>query len=135
MGRCGRFLFLLVSLPVFVGCRVVLIWWWMGVFMVIILYSSHNCPEYFDGYLVSMLVGISLTSCSLVIDLGILSCAPLFFDNCLGGDMVIRGWLINGILVCFCGLILVFILIIGSVCYVSGRCFCWFMLLMPGSLD
>ena len=35
----------------------------------------------FDGYAVGMLVGISLTSCSLVIDLGMLSRTPDFFDN------------------------------------------------------
>ena len=32
-----------------------------------------------------------------------------FLHNRLGGVVVICGWLINGILVCFCGLILVFV--------------------------
>ena len=48
----------LPPLPVFVGCRIVLIGGRLVWFGVIILYSSHNYLEYFDGYRVSMLVGI-----------------------------------------------------------------------------
>ena len=43
-----------------------------------------------------MLVGISLTSCSLVIVLGMLSCTPWYFDNYLGGMLV--GYISSGIL-------------------------------------
>ena len=43
-------------------------------FMVGVLYSFHNYLEYFDGYLVALIVGI-------------VSCL-LFFDNRLGYDVL-----------------------------------------------